>query len=252
METIQYTVKLDLTDNGCFDTGWRIKQGDYSSSVIVAMVTNNGELVNSSETATIAFKRPDGKSVIGEMTLSGSNYVYTFIGNELAIAGPVVMDVKFEESGRLSTASCKFTCVEDTIGYDPTGADTYDNPVSKIAAEAFDKAVNSEAWAVGTKGGEPVGPEDETYHNNAKYWAEQSSGGGVSSYEALTDKPKIEGHEINGNMTAADLGLQKKLIPGSNITIDEDTGTISASGGGEGGTTNYNDLSNKPSINGVV
>ena len=38
-----------------------------------------------------------------------------------------------------------------------------------------------------------------------------SLGGGVSSYSLLTDKPKINNHTIDGEMTAADLDLQDKI-----------------------------------------
>lgn len=54
--------------------------------------------------------------------------------------------------------------------------------------------------------------------------------GGTDDYEELNNKPKINGVEISGNLTAEDLGL---------------------SGGGTGGTDNYIALSNKPSIEGV-
>lgn len=33
---------------------------------------------------------------------------------------------------------------------------------------------DAEAWAAGTRGGEPVSTEDPAYHNNSKYWAEES------------------------------------------------------------------------------
>lgn len=42
---------------------------------------------------------------------------------------------------------------------------------------------------------------------------------------------------------------QNKLTAGNNITIENDV--ISATGGSSGGTSNYNDLSNKPKINNV-
>lgn len=37
---------------------------------------------------------------------------------------------------------------------------------------AKNSALDSEAWAIGTRNGTAVGSEDETYHNNAKYWAD--------------------------------------------------------------------------------
>ncbi len=35
---------------------------------------------------------------------------------------------------------------------------------------------NAEAWAVGERGGVPVGPGDPNWHNNSKYYAEQAAG----------------------------------------------------------------------------
>ena len=57
----------------------------------------------------------------------------------------------------------------------------------------------------------------------------QVQGGGTSDYEALQNKPSINGVELTGNKSATQLGL--------------DTG--------QGGTENYEALQNKPSINGV-
>lgn len=41
----------------------------------------------------------------------------------------------------------------------------------------------SEAWAVGERGGEPVESTDETYHNNSKYYSEQSDSLGRAQAE---------------------------------------------------------------------
>lgn len=69
----------------------------------------------------------------------------------------------------------------------------------------------------------------------------------AGDYDNLTHKPQINGHELVGNKTGDELGLQGKLTAGENITINENDGTISA----EGGVTSYVDLDNKPRINGV-
>lgn len=49
-------------------------------------------------------------------------------------------------------------------------------------------------------------------------------------YDNLTHKPQINGHELVGNKSSDDLGLQGKLTAGENITINAN-GEISASGG---------------------
>ena len=66
----------------------------------------------------------------------------------------------------------------------------------------------------------------------------------AKNYENLENKPQINGHTLSGNKTSDDLGLQKKLTAGQNITIAND-GTISAE---DGGVTSYNDLTDKPQI----
>ena len=48
-------------------------------------------------------------------------------------------------------------------------------------------------------------------------------------YDNLTHKPQINGHELVGNKSSDDLGLQGKLTAGDNVTIEN--GVISASGG---------------------
>lgn len=177
MANVNYTVVLDLTDNGCINTGWRLKQGDNGNSTIVVKIVDNGvDVYEPLSTPDIAFKRADGTSVLSTMTASDGYYNYTFVGNELAVAGPVVMDVTFtDEEARTSTASCRFEVVENPAGYDPEGAHTYDNPVSVLVEEAKKDASDAEAWSSGTRNGEPVSSGDPAYHNNSKYWSEQSN-----------------------------------------------------------------------------
>ena len=63
----------------------------------------------------------------------------------------------------------------------------------------------------------------------------------AGDYENLENKPQINGHTLSGNKTSDDLGLQKKLTAGQNITIAND-GTISAEGGSQivSGVVNQN------------
>ena len=176
MPNIQYTAQLDFTDNGTFETGWRIKQGDYNDSVIVIRVVNNGvNMYDADVTPTIAFRRADGKSVVGEMAPNDGTYLYTIVGNEIAVPGPTLVDVKYVDSDeRISTASCRFQVVEDTIGYDPTGASTYNNPVSELVAQATEDSLIAEGFAVGQQRGQDVPESSPYYHNNAKYYSELS------------------------------------------------------------------------------
>ena len=65
----------------------------------------------------------------------------------------------------------------------------------------------------------------------------------AKDYDNLENKPQINSHTLSGNKSSDDLGLQKKLTAGQNITIESD-GTISA----DGGIDDYNELINLPRV----
>jgi hypothetical protein len=82
-----------------------------------------------------------------------------------------------------------------------------------------------------------------------------STGGGTTDYSNLSNKPKINSVELNGNKSLSDLGVQETLVSGTNIkTINNNSllgsGNITIQGGG--GTSDYSDLTNKPQINSVT
>ena len=110
----------------------------------------------------------------------------------------------------------------------------------------------------------------------------QGGGSGTSDYEDLSNKPQINGHTLIGNLSSDDLDIVSEIfifiddvselpsasedtmnkfyaIVGQNsvqayITIEDDNQNYSwklFASGGSGGTTDYTDLSNKPSINDV-
>lgn len=223
MASVNYTVVLDLTDNGCVQTGWRLKQGDSGNSTIIAKVVNNGvDAYDPMITPEIAFKRADGNSVLSTMTASDGYYNYTFVGNELAVAGPVVMDVTLTDAeARTSTASCKFEVVPDPAGYDPEGAHTYDNPVSVLVERATEDALIAEGFAVGQQRGQDVPESSPYYHNNAKYYSDS------------TDPTALR------NMSDVDVeGVQNGQILKWNATTEKwENGT------GGGGASSLDDLS---------
>ena len=58
-------------------------------------------------------------------------------------------------------------------GYKDAAAD-YATAAAGSKSNAAGSAEDAEAWAVGERGGTPVESGDDTYHNNAKYYAEQA------------------------------------------------------------------------------
>ncbi len=84
---------------------------------------------------------------------------------------------------------------------------------SGSANTASQKALDSEAWAEGTRGGVPVGPGDPTYEKNAKYWAEQASAGQIQAdwnqadntkKDYIKNKPTIPDAQIQSDWDQAD------------------------------------------------
>lgn len=79
---------------------------------------------------------------------------------------------------------------ETNAGNSATAASGSATAASGSANTASQKALDSEAWAQGTRGGVPVGPTDETYEKSAKYWAEQAAAGQIQSDWNQTDDTK--------------------------------------------------------------
>ena len=114
---------------------------------------------------------------------------------------------------------------------DPEQQDIIDQAIAALqqgVSDAEGSAEDAEAWAVGERGGEPVGPSDPTYHNNAKYYAEQGGGGGggTTNYNALENKPKINGHTLSGDQSAGDLGLGTYSKPAGGIPDTDLSGEV--------------------------
>ena len=55
-----------------------------------------------------------------------------------------------------------------------TDCEQYRDDAQQSASDAADSESNSEAWAVGERGGVPVSVGDDTYENNSKYYAGQA------------------------------------------------------------------------------
>lgn len=99
------------------------------------------------------------------------------------------------------------------------------------ATAAADSAEDSEAWAVGERSGTPVPYGDETYHNNAKYWADQAShaaGGGVTSFNGRNGIVTPESGDYTAAMVGAlptQTGTQGQLL---GFVDDDVVGAVNA------------------------
>lgn len=107
----------------------------------------------------------------------------------------VITENDFTTSGTINYAiSTSGSLSFDIADYSITDTKMQPNYLSDITAQAgiatnaatasANSKKDSEAWAVGTRDGVPVGPTDPTYNNNAQYYATHGAG---SSLAGMTD-----------------------------------------------------------------
>lgn len=111
--TSAYTINLNPNITTPVKTGYTFKSGD--KGITFNLVVQ--EMDPTGTSAKIAFHRANGTSVEASLTGGGPNYSYTILGNEFAVPGVVVADVKFYQSTtqRVSTASFIFNVIGDTL-----------------------------------------------------------------------------------------------------------------------------------------
>ena len=105
---------------------------------------------------------------------------------------------------------------------DATAASNSKTAAAGSASTAGTKAQDSEAWAVGKRNGQDVPSSDETYHNNAKYWAgqaQQAAGGGVTSFNGRSGTVVPE----EGDYTPEMIGIKPVEL---RIYADDDTTVV--------------------------
>lgn len=142
----------------------------------------------------------------------------------------------------------------DPLGETPTPTppypDWYEN-VFEAGQQALQSAQDAEAYAKGTRSGTEVGTTDPAYHNNSKYFKEQA--------EAVRDSIPADYTELADDVSDLKSAIsQKQDAPSSAGTAGQVLGLdsnldpvwVNQSGDG-GGTTDYAQLSNKPTINNV-
>ena len=135
--------------------------------------------------------------------------------NEIVVPASVPETIEVQVAVDVSdTASAKNAeawAVGQRGGVDVPSTDpTYHNNAKYYAEQAGSSATaagtsetnagtsegNAEAWAKGTKDGAAVGSSDPTYHNNAKYYAEQAGASATSAAEAAASASAAYGTDL--------------------------------------------------------
>lgn len=227
--TSAYTINLNPNITTPVKTGYTFKAGDkgITFNIVVKEMDDATGM-----TAKICFMRANGASVEATLTGTGPTFSYTTLGNEFAVPGVVVADVKFYNSTtqRYSTASFVFNVIGDTLDGIGAGTGGYSDQLETLSAEfsdtlheyqdafglvgaiiprgAYNSATQYSALDLVSYSGSSwlcrEGCKNQTPSQGSQYWQLFASG---NDYASLTNKPSINGVTLATGQTSSDLGL---------------------------------------------
>lgn len=131
-------------------------------------------------TVTIQGTKPDHTGFQYACTYSGNQVTATEMQQMTVLPGDVPTEIRITKNDEI-IGSINFKIrVEPAALADDTEISETDLPLLEEAIEAADEAIqaaeDSEAWAIGERGGVPVPSTDPTFENNARYYAEHFAG----------------------------------------------------------------------------
>ena len=170
--TQEYKIQVSMSQSHIVDSGFVFKQGDFGFNVTIEVL----DFDTTGATPKIIWRKSQGAVEGNSFTRAGNIFTYTMQGTELDTPGPGVCDLKLYDSTtkRISTASFKYMVEADTMDGLNDEAHSYSDTIAQIVETIMSYSGDSEAWAIGTNEGIPVTPEEPQYHNNSKYYAEES------------------------------------------------------------------------------
>lgn len=151
-------------------------QYDRGTGRLVISLYEGSIAYSPSGTAVIQGVKPDGRGFDYNCTLSGNTVTADLTEQMTAVAGQVRTQIVVTEStGRTGTFVFILDVQRSALPADTDMSESEYQMIEQAIEDAQDAVEDSEAWAVGKRGGVPVTSGDETYHNNSKYWAEQAA-----------------------------------------------------------------------------
>lgn len=149
----------------------------------------------SSATPTMVVKSPRGELYPVTPTKSGQYVIWEISESNVAYAGGGEFQLTFSQSGEVIKTVIGHYSVNASLQANGDPPDPVEDWLeeAQAALDAFEQDTSdAEAWAVGTRGGTPVGSTDPAYHNNASYWAAQAA----TSAATVTPATVAETQEI--------------------------------------------------------
>lgn len=165
-----------------------VSQYDKSSRTLSFSLYNGNQAFNiaSGMTAMIEGSKPDGHGFQYNASVTvGSNVVTAALTQQMAIvAGEVNCEIVIL-SGNERLATGNFIIDVEPAALNDAAIPS-DSELPMIIALATEQMENAEAWAAGTKNGTAV-TSDPQYHNNSKYYSEQSASSASTASTKATE-----------------------------------------------------------------
>ena len=180
-----YKVQVSMNQASIVQTDLVFKQGDFGFNVEIEVLDFDTTGVSSKK---VIWRKNQGAVEGLNVSQIGNKFTYTIVGTEFDTPGPGVCDLKLYDSTtkRISTASFRYMVEADTMDGFNEQASSYSDTIAQIASTIHDYAQDSEAWAVGTINGVPVGGSDPRNGNNSKWYADRAQTDAANSQQIYT------------------------------------------------------------------
>ena len=162
-----------------------VSQYDVGSEIKFALYNNSSAFTPpAGTTVRVEGRKPDGNGFSYSASLSDNVVTVTVTDQMTVLSGEVLCELRLtKDSVDIGTANFILAVEEAPINSDIPISDTEIPAIIELARQ---EQYTAEAWAKGTRNGEPVSSSDPTYHNNSKYWADQAQGGIREAVEEKT------------------------------------------------------------------
>lgn len=192
---ITQTMNLNLIP-GQVKPRFNISQFDTGSRTLRFLLYNGSQAFNLATGMTVRIEgiKPDlhGFSYFATIT-AGTNRVEADLTEQMScVYGDVDCElVLLQGSQRLGTLNFVLTVEKAPLNADTDMSETDIPAIIEAAEKQLEECIecnkNSEAWARGTKAGVPVTSEDEQYHNNSRYYAQEAADSAEASQKSAED-----------------------------------------------------------------
>ena len=207
----------------------RVNQYDTGTGRIIAHLYNGSTPYTPAigATAIIQGTKPDKHGFQYTATINGNTVTCSITDQMTVCAGDVrTQIVVTETSGKTGTFVFILKVQESALNDETDISDTEIPAIIDAAGHNADRAEaaaeDAEEWASHSPYIDPNTSHwwvwDGTQHEFVDTGI--SADGSTTSYSSLSNKPQIEGNELVGNKTAAQLGIQKALVIGSDGYIN--------------------------------